>query len=97
MEAVNLSIATGEIRGRGELGELRGQELEVMVDVGFKVQDRLGGEYVSNGLALAGVLGAIASVKETSLEGDEAIVVLTVTSQSAGILGCWGQVQENTS
>jgi hypothetical protein len=96
MEAVNLSVATREIRGRGELGELRGQELEVMVDVGFEVKDRLSGEYVSNGLALAGVLGAVASVKEASLEGDEAIVVLAVTLQSAGILGCW-QVQENTS
>ena len=44
---------------------------------------------MGNGLAFAGVLGAVASVEETSLDGNEDIVIFAVWSQlSVTTWGC---------
>jgi hypothetical protein len=49
-----------------------------VVHVLFELADALGAEGVGDGLALAGVLCAVSSVEQTTLDGDEGIVVVTV-------------------
>ena len=61
-----------------ELVPLRGEHLEVVVHVLFELADALGAEGVGDGLALAGVLCAVSGVEQTTLDGDEGIVVVTV-------------------
>lgn len=46
--------------------------------VNFELSDTLGGKGMRNGLSLSTMLGSVSCVEETSLNGDEHIVVLTV-------------------
>ena len=54
------------------------QLFEVVVHVLLELADGLGAEGVGHGLALAGVLRAVAGVEETALDRDEGVVVLTI-------------------
>ena len=44
----------------------------------LELADGLGAEGVGHGLALAGVLRAVASVEEAAPDGDEGVVVLAI-------------------
>jgi hypothetical protein len=50
-----------------------------VVHVLFELTDALGAEGVGDGLALAGVLCAVSCVEQTTLDGDEGIVVVPVS------------------
>lgn len=50
--------------------------------VDFKLADALCGEGVRNGLALSGVFCPIASVEETTSNGDECVVVVPIEDQT---------------
>lgn len=54
------------------------QLFEVVVHVLLELADGLGAEGVGHGLALAGVLRAVAGVEEAALDGDEGVVVLAI-------------------
>lgn len=54
------------------------QLLEIVVDVLLELADGFCGESVGDGLALAGVLGAVARVEEAAADGDEGVVVVAV-------------------
>lgn len=55
----------------------------------LELRDRLGAEGMGDGLALASMFGAVASIKETAVNGDEGVVVVTGCSrQSADIQRC---------
>ena len=63
---------------------LCGQLLEVVVDVLFELADVLGAKGVGDGFAFASMLGAVAGVEEAALDGDEAVVVVSVEFSLSG-------------
>jgi len=54
-----------------------------VVHVLLELTDGFGAEGVGYGLALAGVLRAVAGVEEAALDGDEGVVVLAIELLSA--------------
>ena len=66
----------------GEAVPLSGEDLDVLVDERFKLEDALRREDVGDGLALASVLGTVTRVEETAGQRDEAVVVLTASAVS---------------
>lgn len=49
---------------------------KVLVHIGFELADTLSGECMGNGLAFSRVFCPVSCVEETSLNGDEYIVVI---------------------
>lgn len=51
------------------------------MDIGFELEDRLGGEGMRHDLALAAVLSTVARVEEAAADRDEGIIEFTVSRQ----------------
>lgn len=77
-------VPVGKIGAFGHLVELAGKEFQVVVNERLELEDALGGEDVRDGLALAGVLHAIASVEETAAERNKAIIVVAIAVLDGG-------------
>ena len=58
---------------------LRGQLLKIVVNVLLKLANGLRAECVRDDLALSCVLGSVTGVEEAALDGDEGIVIITMT------------------
>lgn len=69
----------GVALGIGHAVPLLDEQLDVAVNVLLELADGLHTEGVGDGLALAGVLRAVARVEETTVNGDEGIVEVTGT------------------
>lgn len=77
VECIHLIPAT--LLGIRALVPLLLQLLKVVVDVLLELADRFRREGVRDSLALAGVLGAVAGVEEATADGDEGVIVFTVS------------------
>ena len=86
LEAVQVGGLVGALGVLDQVVPLLDEELEVGVHVGLELQDRLGGKGVRDDLALAGVLGAVAGVEETTANAHEGIVEVTAGFVSRGRL-----------
>ena len=56
------------------------QHLQVVCDILFELADALGAEGVGDSLPFTRVFGAVTRVEETSLDGDEGVIVIAEES-----------------
>ena len=78
MQAVHIDIFGPGLRSSIRPAvPLLDQLFEIVLHVGFELCDALDAECVGDGLAFAGVLGAITGIEEAALDGDEGVVIFT--------------------
>lgn len=91
MKTINLGIlAMGVLR---ESIPLLYEHVQILVHVGFKLRDALGGKCMGDSLPLSSVLVSISRVEETALDGNESIVEITAKILARGRLGPIGYLR----